>query len=34
VSTYDDLIYKIGRNAVTTVIKRGRVYAAVTDGGR
>jgi imidazolonepropionase len=34
VSAYDDLIYKIGRNAVTTVIKRGRVYPAVTDGGR
>jgi imidazolonepropionase len=34
VSAYDDLIYKIGRNAVTTVIKRGRVYPAVTDGRR
>jgi imidazolonepropionase len=34
VSAYDDLIYKIGRNAVTTVIKRGRVYAALTDDGR
>lgn len=26
VSTYDELAYKIGRNAVTTVVKRGRVY--------
>jgi hypothetical protein len=34
VSTYDDLIYKIGRNAVTTVIKRGRVYSGTTEGSR
>jgi imidazolonepropionase len=34
VSAYEDVIYKIGRNAVTTVIKRGRVYAAMTEGSR
>jgi imidazolonepropionase len=34
VKAYDDLIYKIGRNAVTTVIKRGRVYAAMTESSR
>ena len=26
VGTHEDLVYKIGRNAVTTVVKRGRVY--------
>lgn len=26
VRTHEDLVYKIGRNAVTTVVKRGRVY--------
>ncbi len=30
-SSPDDLVYKIGRNAVTTTIKRGRVYAG-TNG--
>jgi imidazolonepropionase len=34
VGTYDDLVYKIGRNAVTTVIKRGRVYSGTTEGSR
>jgi imidazolonepropionase len=32
VDAYTDLIYKIGRNAVTTVIKRGRVYTPTTEG--
>lgn len=31
VSAYEDVLYKIGRNAVTTVIKRGRVCALIAE---
>jgi imidazolonepropionase len=31
VSAYGDVVYKVGRNAVTTVIKRGRVHAAAPE---